>query len=392
MREIILENISGVNRIGIFSLYDKDAVVDKYVEFLLRELCHCLSHLVVVINGEINDEGKLIIEKYADEIYIRENTGFDGGAYKDVIVNVLGWKRIQEFDELVLCNDTFYGPFISFESIFDEMKNESIDFWGLNYYYNKITNHIQSYFLVFRKKIINESNIMKYFNEKISLSTNEITDVYNGFELGLFQYLVNQGYSFAAYSENNPFDLYYCSNIGIKEFGIPILKKKAFSPECFIKDNAMDALKFLSQNSDYDLELILDNIRRIYNLQITKQEIEAFNPDNADIIRKKYDVARISEKNIKGIISMGKKLYVYGLGAFAGKISKIIDIYNGKIDGYIVSDDQLSVPRNKDGVNVYKVSEVDRTDDMVIIVALGKKYTREVASYLSGFKKVVFLW
>lgn len=381
-----------MNRIGIFCFYDKDGIVDGYIEFLLDELCRCLNSLIIVVNGKIDDKGKLILEKYADEIYIRENKGFDSGAYKDVMVNLLGWNKVQQYDELILCNDTFYGPFVSFESIFNEMKNESIDFWGLNYYYNKITNQIQSYFLVFRKSVLSENGIIKYFNENIDSSIKEIEDVYSGFELGLFLHLVNQGYSFASYTENNPFDLYRCSNTGIKEFAVPILKKRAFSPECFIRDNIMDTLKYLSQNSSYNLDLILNNVKRIYNLEITKHEIEEFDIDKADIVRIRYNVARISSENIKKTVLMRKKLYVYGLGIVSKKISKIIDIYDGKIEGYIVSDDQENIPKDKNGVKVYRVSEIDDIDDMVIIVALGKKNTQEVTPYLKAFKKVIFLW
>ncbi|NLL75913.1 MAG: hypothetical protein GX235_01495 [Clostridiales bacterium] len=381
-----------MKRIGIFCFHDKEGIVDKYIEFLLHELCRCLSSLVIVINGKINDDGKLILEKYADAIYIRENKGFDGGAYKDVILNILGWKKIQEFDELVLCNDTFYGPFISFESIFDEMENRHVDFWGMSYYHNIITNHILSYFLVFNKKVINEKIIIEYFNKNINLSTQNINDVYGEFEAGLFYYMVKNGYSFSTYSENNPFDINKCSNLCIKESKVPILKKKAFSPKYFVRNNIMDALKYLRQNSNFDLDLILDNVKRLYNLTITKQEIEEFNVDKEDIIRIKYDVARINDKDIKRIVLMGKKIYVYGLGVFSGIISQIIDICHGKIAGYIVSDNQNDIPESKNGIKVYKVSEIDYIDNMVIIVALNKEHTEEVRPYLKKFKEVICLW
>lgn len=117
-----------MNRIGIFCFYDKEGIVDEYVEFLLKELCRCLSSLVIIINGNVSVKGRLILEKYTDEIYIRDNKGFDGGAYKDVLINMLGWSRIQKYDELVLCNDTFYGPFVSFESIFNDMESTRADF------------------------------------------------------------------------------------------------------------------------------------------------------------------------------------------------------------------------------------------------------------------------
>lgn len=388
-----MKNINEIDRIGIFCFYDKEGIVDEYVDFLLGELCPCLSRLVIVVNGTVNDIGKNVFKKYTKDIYIRENKGFDSGAYKDVIDGIIGWDNVQKYDELILCNDTFYGPFIPFGFIFEKMHNKNVDFWGLNYYYDRITNHIQSFFLVFKKRIISERFIIKYFDENISLSTNEITDVYIGFELGLYQYLISKGYLFAAYSEHNPFNLYYCGNIAIREYGTPILKKKAFSPECYINDNIMDSLKYLSQNSNYNLDLILNSIKRIYKLEITKKEIQEFNHDKANMIRIKNNVAKISDKNIKDIVASNKIIYVYGIGTISGKISKIIDIYEGKINGYIISDDQSNFHNYKNGIKVSRVSEIiDDVEGTVIIVALGEKNTKEVIPYLKRFKDVVFLW
>lgn len=381
-----------MKRIGIFCFYDRERIVDGYVEFLLQELCSCLSYLVIVINGEINDKGKLILEKYADELYIRENEGLDGGAYKDAVINVLGWRKIQEYDELILCNDTFYGPFVPFESIFNVMENKQADFWGLNYYCNRITNHLQSYFLVFRKKIIHESKIIEYFTEHMNWSKGDKTNNRTGLEIGLFYYLINQGYSFAAYSKSNRFNIYQYGNVCIKEFYVPVLKRKAFSPEYFVRNNILDVLKYLSQSSDYSLDLILSNIRRVYNLNITKEEIEEFDPDRTELARAEYDIAKISDEDIKDIVLAGKYLYVYGLGILSGRISKMIDIYNGKIKGYVISDNQYDIPEYKNGINVYRVSELDNTDNMIIIVALNRNHTQEVAPYLKKFKEVVFLW
>jgi rhamnosyltransferase len=381
-----------MKRIGIFCFYDKDGIVDEYIEFLLDELSHCLSRLVVIVNGEINDRGKQIFKKYTDEIHIRKNKGFDGGAYKDVLINVLGWHEVQKYDELVLCNDTFYGPFVSFESIFDKIECEKADFWGLNYYCNKVANHLQSYFLVFRRKILQGSDLIDYFDKNINILSSDITDVYGDFELGLFYYLSNLGYSFSAYTKDNPYNIFQYSDISIRQFNMPILKKKVFSPKSIMWNNAMNTLKYLSLNNNYDINLILSNINRIYNLKINKQEILEFNPNKAVVISNKYDVAKVNDNDIKSIALSGKKLYVYGLGVFSAHISTIINFYQGKVEGYIVSDDQRSMPRSKKGVKVSRVSEVDNEDNMVIIVALGKKYTQEVIPYLSKFKEVIYLW
>lgn len=381
-----------MKRIGVFCFYDREGIVDGYIEFLLHELKRCLSDLVIVINGKVSDQGKLTLKKFTDEIYIRENRGFDGGAYKDVILNSLGWNRIQQYDELVLCNDTFYGPFVTFESIFEVMERRNLDFWGLNFYYNRIADHIQSYFLVLTKKIINENNVIKYFDKNINPDMIDIADIYSEFETGLYCFLINQGCTFGAFSENNPFDIFQCGNICVKEYNVPILKKKFFSSEHFVRNNALDVLKYLKEKNNYNIDFILNNIKRVYDLEINKQEIDSFHSDKDSLTRVRYDVAKVSDKDIAEIILAKKNIYIYGLGIYSGKICKIVSIYHGKIEGYIVSDDQPNIPKTKNGIKVYKVSELCNAGNMVIIVGLNKEHTEEVAPYLQKFKEVIFLW
>lgn len=381
-----------MNRLGIFCFFDQEGIVDNYIEFLLKDLCCCLSSLIIVVNGKVNDQGKIVLERYADELYVRDNKGYDGGAYKDVLSNILGWSRVEEFDELVLCNDTFYGPLVPFESIFDEMNNNKVDFWGMSYYFNRITNHLQSYFLVFRKRILDGNFISAYFEESINTTKSSIADVYGEFEFGLYCYLIKNGYSFSSYSKNFIYDINRSSNFCIKESNLPILKKKSFSPKYFMQHNIMDVLKYLCVNTNYNVNLVLDNIRRLYDLKITRQEIEEFNPDKVNLINCEYDVSRVSSDDIIKLIIMKKDIYIYGLGAISAMISSLINIYQGHIAGYIVSDNQYNMPEYKNGVIVYRVSEMHNRTNMVVIVALNKEHTQEVTSYLKKFKEVIFLW
>ena len=57
----------------------------------------------------------MFFSRYTNEIIIRENSGFNAGAYADVIVKVLD-DEIRDWDELVLCNDIFFGPWLSYVS------------------------------------------------------------------------------------------------------------------------------------------------------------------------------------------------------------------------------------------------------------------------------------
>lgn len=107
-----------MKRLGIFVFYDKDGIVDNYIDYLLEDLSKSLSDLIIVVNGILNDNGKKIFLRYTDRIVIRKNIGFDAGAYVDILLNYIGQENLKKWDELILCNDTFYGPFIPFSDIF----------------------------------------------------------------------------------------------------------------------------------------------------------------------------------------------------------------------------------------------------------------------------------
>ena len=118
-----------IERLCIFSIYDPEGQVDEYIYYWLQEFRKVCKYVIVVSNGHLK-QGHFL-EQYAEQIIERVNMGFDGGAYADVLTNHLSYMRIQKFDEIILCNDTCYGPFISMADIFDEMDSRENDFWGI---------------------------------------------------------------------------------------------------------------------------------------------------------------------------------------------------------------------------------------------------------------------
>lgn len=179
-------------RLGIFCFYDKDGEVDTYVNYLLEELRTVLYKLIIVVNGKITETGRNILLKYADDFIVRPNRGFDVGAYTDVLKQT-GCMDWENWDELVLCNDTFYGPFVPMKDIFVKMEDKDVDFWGLNILERGLLSHIQSYFLVFRQKILSSNDLLKYLYKSVSVDEEDIVNIYGTLEPALFSYLVNRG-------------------------------------------------------------------------------------------------------------------------------------------------------------------------------------------------------
>ena len=108
-----------VKRLGLFVFYDEDSIVDDYVLFLLADLQKSCQDIIVICNGKVNKEGLKQLKWYAKKIIERENKGLDAGALKEYFTT---YKDYLKYDEVVILNDTFFGPFSSFTKVYTKMQ------------------------------------------------------------------------------------------------------------------------------------------------------------------------------------------------------------------------------------------------------------------------------
>ena len=69
------------NRLGIFVFYDKDGIADEYNFYFIEELKKQVSRLLVICNGDVEEEAGKRFSRIADEVMMRGNEGFDITAY-----------------------------------------------------------------------------------------------------------------------------------------------------------------------------------------------------------------------------------------------------------------------------------------------------------------------
>lgn len=371
-------------RVGVFCFYDSDGKVDKYVEYLLLELKKVINELHIVVNGKVDDAGKLIFLKYTNNVYIRENRGFDAGAYKEAITKFIGLPKIKEFDELVLCNDTFFGPFVSFKKIFAQMKQHEVDFWGLKYVDDSFFSHLQSYFLVFRKKILKEDILFQYIEENINSDTKDIAEIYATFERGLFYKLKEAGYTYAAYTNSINCDDYRSGNYSIKSEGLPLLKKKVFDKKYYVKDNAVEAIELIKNS--YDIGLIRDTVQRKYGYTILEKQ------ENMQTVLYKIPTMKVTEQDVIDFSKTVKKVYIYGTGVVATSIYYFFGDKISAFEGFIISDGEKKKRVFKDNLKVYYMNELQLDDEVGIIIALNPENSKEVQKNVKSIKKTLYLW
>ncbi len=379
-----------MKRLLIFSFYDKDGIVDQYILFLLRGLKQVVNELIVVINGMLKDEEEKKIVALTNHILKRKNVGYDAGAYADVILNFLGKEELKKWDELVLCNDTFYGPFVPFEHIFNKMNLGKVDFWGLNYVENNITNHIQSYFLVFKKRIIESGLLFDYFYKEININEMDLLNVYASFEIGLFGYLVQLGYKFGTYAVTDNYNIYSCADICLERYELPILKKKSFNGRFLELQQESKILNYIISNTDYNPNFIISNVMRQYGKELSINGVNEVNKDTIVEVEKRIPKSKISGEYLINFLKEKEEIYIYGNGNIARKIWKLYFKYMHTFRGFIVSDDKPVLKNELYGFPIYSYSTLK--EGITIVVGLDVKNSIEVRKNIKMGDEALFLW
>ena len=215
--------------LAIMSVYDSDGIVDDFIIFYLSSLKTVADRIIVVVNGKLTVSGEHKLRTITDEIYIRENIGFDFGAYKDVLEYYLKPEEIKQYQELILCNDTCFGPLVSFKEIFYKMRDKTLEMWSINYIDDILLPHFQSYFMVFRKNAIRI--LLDFLHREVDSKAVELAQAH-GYEHGLSEVLlmnhVKSGFYTSKAQQNHNIDIFKSPDYAIKYLGFPMLREKYF--------------------------------------------------------------------------------------------------------------------------------------------------------------------
>lgn len=270
-----------MRRCAIYVIYDKDAIIDRYVGYFIKQLKTCVQDIYIVINFEHIKKGKHYLEGVTD-IFYRKNVGYDVGAFKDAILNLIGIEQIRKYDELLMINDSFYGPFIEFNNIFNKMDNVVCDFWGASKHGKyieksyKIEEHLQSFFLCVRNKILVSDYFFRYWVDMPMIKN--YNDAIRYHETVFTQYFVNKGYKYSCLSNTNVNDsenvkYNYCQYAYIqyeliKYRNFPFLKRRPIALDYIdmqTQENWKKALDYIDKHTNYDVDMIYENLVRTQN-------------------------------------------------------------------------------------------------------------------------------
>ncbi|MDE6748881.1 MAG: rhamnan synthesis F family protein [Lachnospiraceae bacterium] len=348
-------------RLCIYVTYDSENVIDDYIGYMLQEIKKVCASLVVVCNSESISQGMSNLQKYADKIFFRKNIGFDAGAYKDTLCRYLGWDEVYQYDELILANDSFYGPFSPIEDVFWKMEQDGADYWGMTRSFSGIyesgevsfPSHIQSYFLCFSKAVLHCTEFREFW-EKFLYPQNMSLAVFS-YEVGLNQYISNLGFRGAALTDfselsyikenENPYLLYPVELICLSH--VPILKRKSLDLGNPGFRKALEAYEYIKKETAYDTIMIQNHLLRI-SQSVANQGMISF-PD------------------LEKFYHSHSKIFIYGSGIYGNNLAFLFEYFGWTFDGFLVTD--------SDGQDskcfIFKETVIEPDDG--IILAVGKK-------------------
>ena len=184
--------MSGRATLCIFAHYDQKNVVAPYVIYYLRSLRAIVNHIVFVSTSSLSQLDIELVGRSCDEIILRDNIGYDFCSYRVGLESV----DLRSFDQVLLCNDSVYGPFKSLELLMESSRLGALDFWGITESYNP-AHHVQSYFMAFQSGVIHSPEFSSFWKNVEPLPTK--SDVIEQYELGLSQCLRRAGFTCGAW-------------------------------------------------------------------------------------------------------------------------------------------------------------------------------------------------
>ena len=272
-----------MNRLALYVFYHKDGILEEYVSYYLKGLKTVCSNVVLIANGGLAEEAKRQLEALSVRYLVRENRGIDFAAWKAGLAFV-GWDKVRQYDELVLCNCSCYGPVYPFSEAFERMKDRDCDFWGLNRQPSvpdklvgpaearfPMTEHIQSYFYVFRRRVLLSDVFRAWWDNLVEAKSywEEIRE----HELKFSGYLEKAGFAgdtlmdFQKYRTLAPSGDAWsaCADVQLAEDRNPLVKRKVVLSNSEI---AIRILEYIHYYTEYPVTCVLkdDPIHKSFSL------------------------------------------------------------------------------------------------------------------------------
>ena len=262
----------------VYVIFESEARLQEYKLRFLQALAPLVDDVIVVVNGQLHDDDINTLEAYG-KVLTRDNKGYDTAAFREGIF-AFGKDKLKDYDQLLLVNDTNIGPMRDLSQIFQEMADKQLDFWGISFGeeqedvtrenpYGYIPKHLQSYFLVIEKLMLNDDAFYEYWAH---LTDTDSRDKAIGrHETRFTKHFADLGYRFDAVVQEYEDSAIYIHPLKMLKAGSPLVKYTAlknYDEDQFLwqgldRDSEVpDLLEFVVEETDYPVSILEDIVNK----------------------------------------------------------------------------------------------------------------------------------
>ena len=329
-----------------------------------------LDYLFIVCNFIPEKKDRIFLEDNCGQVLIRDNKGFDGGAVKDAISMLFLGKigvSIDDFDELVIVNDTFYGFFYPIQPFFDWFRDSDNDFAGFikndgGYVWmeRNIPAHVQGYFITVKKRMFLDDSFKGYW-EKLGYPQTTTDNIFD-FEYGFSEFFSSKGFKFDGFYDLKKHELTRSGDVDymdhpyelMKYEKFPIFKYKAGWID-YLDDSSYKALAWIREESHDAFEEIIKHVEKSSNRMYFNQN------------------------DLNNFCKGKQGLYIYGHGILGRRVYNFLKLMDYNFKGYVVTS-----VLDDDEDRVLSITDVDLGQNEGLIVGMNKTNTLEIRNYLDS--------
>lgn len=262
-----------MKRLLIYVHFNKYNRVSNHVYYQLEKMRPLFSKVIFLSNSplESSDIDTLVDSQLISQYQQRENKGYDFAAWHDGMM-LEGFESLKTYDSVTVMNDTCFGPLWDMYPYYERYENDdSVDFWGMtnhqgiqagNIYINE---HLQSYFISFKKRMIQSSVFQKFW--KSVESYEDVQKVIDNYETMYTKLFVEAGFKYQSVLNTLPLNKdFFHSNFSIHyphvliDHKVPFIKIKTFDLSQHLSPYT---LKAVEAKSDYPISLIESHMSQV---------------------------------------------------------------------------------------------------------------------------------
>ena len=262
----------------VYVIFESENRLQKYKLRFLQALSPLMDDVIVVVNGSLHVEDVNNLKSYG-QVLTRDNKGYDTAAFREGIF-AFGKDKLKNYDQLFLVNDTNIGPMSDLSQLCQEMTDRHLDFWGISFGeeqedvtkenpYGYIPKHLQSYFLVIEKLMLNDDAFYEYWTH---LTDTDSRDKAIGrHETRFTKYFADLGYRFDAVVQEYEDSAMYIHPLKMLKAGSPLVKYTAlknYDEDQFLwqglerESEIPDLLEYVAEKTDYPVSILQDIVNK----------------------------------------------------------------------------------------------------------------------------------